>query len=452
MERTRVPKWVRAVLGLAHLLAFAWALHSGRWNFPDSERYRQAAVNLVQHGQLYAQVWPTAAPRGQAVQEFTIRPLGYPAVLAALNGAGDYPWLVLLVQDGLSLLALGTVLRWWARRARPQPRQWWGALALILTFPAQIIYANAVMSEGVLQIVLLALVVAVVAFCQTGTLRHWAAVAGAVVAALLLKPVCGLLTVGVAAAGLVLGWRRRRFLLLVIGLLPLLVMTTYMVWNQQRTGYFHLSSIAEINLLHYNAAGVVRQLQGPVAEEKWVADVLRAANGQRDFTARQRLMQTRAAAVLFAHPWLYGRQHLLGMVAFFLDPGRFDIAEFMGLEPLAGGGLLAQVRAGGGWRAIGKLPLGMLTGLILVLLANGARLLLAVRGFWRLGQGPMVWRTGRWAAVGLLAYLALLTGPLGAARFLMPAWPLLLGFALMGLRSTAAEPPVMPVATTDANA
>ncbi len=42
----------------------------------------------------------------------------------------------------------------------------------------------------------------------------------------------------------------------------------------QRTGYFHFSSIAEINLLHYNAAGVVRQLDGPAAEEKWVAGVL----------------------------------------------------------------------------------------------------------------------------------------------------------------------------------
>ena len=452
MERTRVPGWVWAVLGLAHVLALVWVLHSGRWDFPDSERYRQAAVNLVQHGQLYAREWPIAAPSGQAVQEFTIRPLGYPAVLIVLGGAGASPWLVLLVQNGLSLLVLGAVLRWWAQRTRPQPRQWWGALALIFTFPAQIIYANAVMSEGILQVALLALVVAVVAFGQTGNVRYWAAVAGATVVALLLKPVCGMLAVGVAGVGLVLGWRRRRLILLVIGLLPLLAMTSYMTWNQQRTGYFHLSSIAEINLLHYNAAGVVRQLQGPVAEEKWVADVLRAANAQNDFAARQRLMRTRAEAVLFAHPWVYGRQHLLGMAAFFLDPGRFDIAEFLGLTPLAGGGLLAQVRAGGGWRAIEQLPLGMLVGLLLVLFANFVRLLLAVRGFRYLGRGIGGWQAGRWAAVGLLAYLALLTGPLGAARFLVPAWPLLLGLALMGLRGPAAEPPAMPVSTSDANA
>ena len=439
MERARVPNWVWGVLVVVHILALTWALYSGHWSFPDSNRYQLAAGNLVQHNQLYAAVWPAEAPRGQAVQEFTIRPPGYPVVLAAFGNA-TCPWLVLLVQNGLSLLSLGTVLRWWARRVEPLPKHWLGALALTLTFPAQIIYANAVMSEAFLQGLLLALIAAIDAFCCTGRLRYWMGVAGAVTLALLLKPVCCLLAVGTGGTGVVLGWFRRQPRLLIIGLLPLLVMGTYMGWNRQRTGYLHFSSIMEINLLHYNAAGVVRQVRGPAAEEAWVAEVLRAASAQIGFAARQRLIQTRAEAVLLAHPWVYARQHAFGMAAFFLDPGRFDVSEFLGLAPLAGGGLLAQVRAGGWWRAVGRLPLGLLVGLLVVVLANIIRLALAVRGFRQLGRGAMSWRTGRWMAVVLLAYLALLTGPLGAARFLMPAWPLLLGLALMGLRGPAVPP------------
>lgn len=448
MEHARVPNWVRAVLLAAHMLALVWSLHSGRWSFPDSGRYRLAAVNLVQHGQLYAQKWPGKIPYRQAAQEFTIRPPGYPVMLAIFGNA-SCPWLVLLVQNGLSLLTLGVVLRWWARRVEPLPKQWLGALALTLTFPAQVIYANAVMSEAFLQAILLALVTATDAFCRTGKLRYWMGVAGAVMLALLLKPVCCLLAVGMGGAGLVLGWCRRRPQLLIVGMLPSLVMGGYMGWNYQRTGYFHFSSITEINLLHYNAAGVVRQVHGPVAEAAWVDEVLRAANAQKSFAARQRLIQTGAEAVVLAHPWVYARQHALGMGAFFLDPGRFDVSEFLGLAPLAGGGLLAQVRAGGWWQAIGRLPLGLLAGLLVVLLANIARLVLAVRGFRRLGRGPAAWQTGRWVAVGLLAYLALLTGPLGAARFLMPAWPLLLGLALLGLRGPAA--PSATRAASDAN-
>ncbi len=437
MGRARVPNWVWAVLVTAHVLTMAWALHSGRWNFPDSGRYRQAAANLVEHGQLYARPWPSGPPRGQAVQEFTIRPPAYPVVLAALGSTTGTLWLVLLVQNALSLLALGTVLRWWARQVQPAPEHWIGALALVFSFPAQLIYANAVMSEAFLQSLLLALTAAAFAFYRTGGLRYWVGIGGAVMLAMLLKPVCCLLAVGLGVVGLLLGARWRRASLLLIGLLPGLVMGAYMALNQQRTGYFHFSSIAEINMLHYNAADVVRQVQGPAAEEAWVADVLRTADGQDEFAARQRVIQLKSKAVLLAHPWVYARQHLVGIGAFFLDPGRFDISAFLGLAPLAGGGLLAQVRAGGLWRAIGQLPLGLLSALLVVLLANVCRLVLAARGFWRLGREPGAGRAGRWMAVGLLAYLALLTGPLGAARFLMPAWPLLLGLALLGLRGPA---------------
>ena len=307
------------------------------------------------------------------------------------------------------------------------------------------------MSEAFLQGLLVVLVAAIAAFYRTGRLRYWLGVAGAVALALLLKPVCCLLAAGVGGAGLVLGWQRRQPGLLSIGMIPLVVMGAYMAWNQQRTGYFHFSSITEINLLHYNAAGVVRQTEGPAAEEAWVAQVLRLANAQNSFAARQQLIEQRAGTVLLAHPWVYAQQHALGMAAFFLDPGRFDISRFLGLAPLDGGGLLAQVRVGGLWRAVGRLPLGLLAALLGVLIANIVRLALAMRGFRRLGRGTMGGgRTERWVAVGLLAYLALLTGPLGAARFLMPAWPLLLGLALMGLRGPAVSPATR--AASDANA
>ena len=46
-------------------------------------------------------------------------------------------------------------------------------------------------------------------------------------------------------------------------------------------------------------------------------------------------------------------------------------------------------------------------------------------------------KTARWLALGLLLYVAMLTGPLGAARFLVPVWPLLLALALVGMTPVA---------------
>lgn len=434
MGRARVPGWVWAVLLGAHLFVLGWSLSQGSWNFTDSGRYVQAAANLKLHGQLYARPWLGAVPQGQAVQEFTIRPVGYPLVIWALGGLDGRPVMLLVLQNLLSLLNIGVVLGWWARLGRPKPSHWPWAVLIILTFPAQFIYASAVMSEMMLQTVAVGMAAAGLLFIRAQRRRYFAGVAVAVVLALLLKPVFYPLAAVLGGVGVLLAGWQRRVSLGMIGLVPVVVAGLYMGWNEQRTGYFHFSSITEINLLQYNAAGVVRQLEGSVAEEKWVDSVVRAANAQPDFRTRQELIRARAEAVLWAHPVVYVRQQAQGMAALVLDPGRFDISQLLGLAAPAGGGLLVQARAGTLWQAVAKLPLALLAWLGIVLLANVSRLVLAGRGFRRLKNGTPMLRYGRWIAVALLLYVAVLTGPLGAARFLVPVWPLLLGLALAGLQ------------------
>ena len=435
MNGGRVPGWVWVVLVAAHALAWGWALRSGRWDFPDSGRYLQAAQNLRAHGALYARSWPVIPPQGQAVQEFTIRTLGYPLVALALGADRGQLAVLLVLQNLLSLVNIGVVLRWWARRGNHSHFTWALAVLGILAFPAQLIYANAVMSEVLLQTAVMALMAASLLFIAKTHTRYLAWASGAMIVGALLKPVFAPMTVVMAGVGLVLAFQRKKLRLAFIGLVPLGVVLVYMGWNQQRTGYFHYSSIADINLLHYNAAGLIRQQKGAAAEEAWVADVLREANAQPGFAARQRVIQRRAGRMLSDYPLVYARQHAQGMAAFFLDPGRFDVSQFWGLAPPLGGGLQARVRTGGLLRAVGRMPLGLLALLGAVLLANSARLLLAVWGFWQLRNGRPELRYGRWVAAGLILYVALLTGPLGATRFLVPVWPLLLGLALVGLEN-----------------
>ncbi|WP_035560975.1 hypothetical protein [Hymenobacter sp. IS2118] len=428
-----VPVWIWAVLIAVHALALGWSLTAEKWYFPDSDRYLQAAENLRIHGQLYARALPVGLLQGEAIQEYTIRPLGYPVALLVLNSAKQ-PVLLLIIQNLLSILTIGLVVAYWARWCKPEPKKWGWVVLILLTFPAQYIYANAVMSEMLLQAVVVMLMISALLFIRTKRSRYFAGVMGALVLALLLKPVFYPLAVGLGGMGVLIAWRRRKWVLGLLGLVPLLVTGAYMEWNEQRTGYFHFSSIAEINLLYYNAAGVIRQQTGPAAEDTWVKAVLRKANAQPTFAQRQQLIRKEAVAVLWAHPLLYARQQALGMGAFFLDPGRFDISQFLGLKPPVGGGLLAQVRDGGLLQALAKLPLGLLGGLAMVLLANVVRLVLAVRGLLLLRRGGPMLRAGGWLAAGLLLYVAVVTGPLGAARFLMPVWPVLLGLSLIGLQ------------------
>lgn len=137
--------------------------------------------------------------------------------------------------------------------------------------------------------------------------------------------------------------------------------------------------------------------------------------------------------MLWAHPVVCVRQQAVGMATVLLDPGCYDIAKALQLLMPPGGGLLAQGRSGGLLRALASLPAGLLVLLGLIGLANGTRLMLAVRGFLILATGGKMVQVGRWLAAGLVLYVALLTGLLGATRVLVPVWPLLLALALAGM-------------------
>ncbi len=429
----KIPGWVWIALVSAHLAVLGWVLATHGWEFTDSDRYEQAAANIAQHGVLYAKPWLGSAPTGKDIQEFTIRPPGYPLAVLALGRWATAPVLLLLAQNLLSLLNIGIVLNWWRKRFGPTKRQWAGAVLLVLTFPSQLIYASAVMSEIVLQTIVLGMVAMGLRFVDTGRGKYFLGAASAVALALLVKPVFYPLAGVMAVGGVVVAWRTKTPWLAMIGTVPLLVALAYMTRNLERTGYFHFSSISTINLLHYNAAGVVRQLEGANAEKTWVTAVLRRADAQPSFAGRQAVLNAQASAVLWAHPVVYARQQALGMAALLLDPGRYDVAKILQLPAPPGGGLLAQSRSGGLWRALASLPLGLLALLALIGLANATRLLLAVRGLLVLAAADEKTRIGCWLTAGLVLYVALLTGPLGATRFLVPVWPLLLALALAGM-------------------
>ncbi|GGG57967.1 hypothetical protein [Hymenobacter glacieicola] len=429
----RVPAWVWASLLVLHAVALGWQLHYRQPLFPDSGRYVEAARNLHTSGVLYAEPLPAAPLR---LQEYSIRPPGYPVLLLLTGGtqaATSLPVATLLLQNVLSLVNLGVVLRWLARKGL-RHKQWAVVLLLIMTAPAQVIYANVVMSELLLQTAIVVLWAALVRFWQpTRQARYFAGAALAAAAALLIKPVFFPAAALLLGVGAVVGWQQKRPLLVVWGVVPLLVALLWMGRNEARTGYFHFSSIAEINLLRYNARGVLQATEGPVAAERFVRGTVAASQQLPGFREQQQYIQRASVAVLWRHPVAYAAQHLRGMVSFFLDPGRFDMVYFLGLPDSTGPGLLQRLNEQG-YRAIPRylpqLPGGLVAGLLLILLANVARLVLALRFLLQPDAGNAA---ARWGVVVIIGYVALLTGPLGASRFAVPVLPLLVAAAGAGL-------------------
>lgn len=429
---TAPPRWLWLTLVTTHALACGYQLWAGHWLFPDSDRYLEAAGNLLRHGTLYA--WPWPADGSFSPQEFSIRPPGYPVFLLLL---GLRVPLILLVQNALALGSVLLVARWLARHQPMSARRWRLFLLLTLTAPAHFIYANALMSEPLLQVMTTGLWFCLSAFLQSGRWRPLAGAALLTATALLTKPVFYpfaavlLLLIGavilaphVLRRGAVVPPANPLFLLL-IAALPLLVALTWQARNYERTGYFHFSSIAEINLLRYNTRAVLRATEGPDAAEQFVARVVQEGEAKPGFAAQQRFIKQEASAALLQHPVAYASLHLRGMLNCLLDPGRFDLAQVAGLPTSEATGLLRAFDQGGYaglLRVLATQPWGLLLLLALVFVGNLGRLLCFV-SFLRNRALPL---GARLMAAGLVLYVIGLTGPLGAARFLVPILPLLL--------------------------
>lgn len=433
----RVPWWVWLGLGLLHALALGWQLYHRQPLFPDSDRYLEAARNLSKAGVLYARPL-TEQPLHPA--EYSIRPPGYPVFLLVTGApAQALPWLALGLQNLLSLLNLGLALRWLARRASGVKSTWQWGVVLVLTaaMPAQYIYANVLMSETLLQTAVVGLWLSLEAFLsglRRG--RYLAGAAAAAALALLLKPVFFPFALVLLGVGGWAAWQQRRLRLALLGAVPLAVALLWMARNEARTGYFHFSSIAEINLLHYNVRGVLQATEGLPAADAFVDTTEAAVGRQLGFRQGQLLLRRRSLAKLRQYPGTYAAQHVRGMANLLLDPGRFDVVYFLGLPQKAGTGLLQQANQGGYpavLAAVRRLPLALLGGLLLVAAGNLLRLALLLR----FACSPGYPQAGRLVLLGLVGYIALLTGPLGAARFAVPVLPLLLAGAGAGLLAAA---------------
>jgi len=406
-------------VAVLHLAALIYTAVAGQPLLRDSEEYLHQGRNLLEHGSWYCGDWD--APYNPQLE--SRRPPLYGLLLAGSMALGLGFWGVLVLQNLLSILNIGIVLRLltgWGIRV-----PWWACAVALLLAPAQAIYANAVMTELLFQTLLLGLAVLALAYMRTARVPYvwWAAVAVALMA--LTKPVMYLFAGPLAVLLALYIWRTHKpWLHLAPVLLPVLVVAGVMLANRQTTGWTHYSSIQTFNLWNYNTYQVLRASLPPDQADS-VSDAVWAAGVRHpNLAAGMAQVDSASKAVIRAHLGTYLGLHLRGTVHFLLDPGRFDLYQFLGWDQ-PGRGLLLQATAQGGYtgaaKALGTVPMPILLYLVLIGAVHGV---LALAALLALASRRVPWP---WVLFVLLcgAYLAVLTGPLGASRFRLPAEPLL---------------------------
>ena len=445
-----------SVLLLVHLAFFLVARLDLPEQLSDSQEYLNASRNIWTRGVLYC------GQPDQPIRDvlYTRRPPFYPLLIGiALPAPSGVP--VYLLQVLISLLSILLVIRIFAVETPPKKHFYPLLLIFLLATPAQFIYASRIMAEIPFQLILVSTAWSVYRFSTTRDSIYIWLFNLFLTLGMATKPVLFPLVILTIPISVFLFFRLRKKALLTALLIPLLWTGFYSFRNYLRTGSAQYSSIQTANLVNYNlryflmssrgsedAAKTVDSLYAaclpepagtrnslhpagvPEAGEK-IGSHNAASSPGAAYRQMNRCLSNGAREIILDRPVRYALFHLKGSIRYFLDPGRFDIVSFFGIaEPGSTGFLRALNRDGfrGALRVLEQQGWWLIIALGLIALFKVLKLTGFLIFLCRKQENPWL----RIFLLVLVGYLALVTGPLGASRFLLPIEPLLIGAAVRG--------------------
>jgi hypothetical protein len=284
------------------------------------------------------------------------------------------------------------------------------------------------MAEILFQFILMMAALTLFRYLQTERFRALFTYELMIVLGILVKPVLYPFIILNILLSLVLYYRYRQRLVIISSLIPLVFVIIYASINQQRTGYFHVSSIQQVNLVDYNLYFYLMDQQGEDKASEITGEIRATCARESDFSKRSACLSDAATNIFKDDIVSYGWFHLKGMGRFFIDPGRFDLYQFFGLERSRGSGFLYHINKSGikgAWEYLRMQQTGMILLLLVIAFVN----LLRAIGFLFFLFNRKIDVAFRLFLFFLTGYIAFATGPLGASRFMLPLVLLLTGAA-----------------------
>lgn len=421
--------WIIAI-GL-HCLFFLIQVLGPTTMLQDSKEYLFAADNLLNAHQLYC--WDLSETFNP--DYLTKRPFLFPSILALIKflSFGNFKLFViilLILQNLISLFNLKLMLKFVFHFT--EKFNFKMAIILLILTPAQIIYANLIMSEIWLQLVII-LTLNYFIFYRDNP--KWQFIGSLLcIAGMALKPVYIFWVLLFPLFTIYNNRKKMRLKLIGFTLLPLLFFVFTLQWNEQRTGMKQYSSISTINLLHYNAYTLLIHEKGIHKADSIIDDISLRASQQNAYKQQQVFKNNAANALIKANLGTYFYLHMRGVVLCVLDPGRFDITQFFHLPHTQN--LVYESSKKNNLNALlnsFRNPLGLI--LIGLLIFNFIKLIIAIRFVFLKDIGI----ANKFLMLLFPIYILMLTGPIGSSRFAMPIMPIYLGIILISLSAKKQE-------------
>ncbi|MEE4312636.1 MAG: hypothetical protein V2J62_12305 [candidate division KSB1 bacterium] len=394
----------------------------------DAAEYIRSAHNLIDHHVIYC--GDLSEPVNPDL--FSRRLFMYPALIAFVIYLFNNYYLVIGLQMMLVFINVFLIL---TLLKEMNVSEKWSRIcaAIYLIYPSQIIFTGIIMTEILLQSFLLSAFFFYSRFFRERTLMNLFLYNLMLMGAVATKPVMLYIWLPNIVVHLWAYAKERKRLILVFPAMLLILISAWSYRNERMTGVYHFSSIRNHNLLNYNIRSLLTVKYGQVEADRVIDDIEMHAEQRNTYPEKYDYLESRIKDILKEYPLEYAAHHMKGLLNFFLDPGRFELCAFFNcVESVSFSTLYNRYGYGAVFRYLMRAPVHML---IIILATAIINLALFVSFFYFIvARRRIEFECWAWLMM-ICAYIALITGPIGASRFRLPIFPfLVIIFALTRLR------------------
>ncbi len=411
---------------LIHLIFFIAQLFLQNYEMSDSKDYLWMAQNISK-GELYC--GDLNSPINPDL--YTKRPPGYPIFLFFAQNIINHPFFILFLQNVFSFLSL-----LWVRNSLLQygNKEKFDKYFLLFSLfsPAQFIYANMIMSEIFFQFIIVGMFLQLLYFVQKKKHKYLLYYHLLLSIGLLTKPILFPFAFISIFYVLYLVFRNKKYKYLGYSIIPIIIIFLYLNYNESKTGVRHFSSIQKINLIDYNINYYLVSSKGEEYADSVVSKIKAESNKIDEYAKNYTFTMQKGKEIITNNFLSYTLYHIKGSWRLFLDPGRFDLSTFLGLEKEQGKGIFHRLNTSG-WlatmRYIFSQNIILLLGLALIFTFNFIKTI-SLFFFAKNVKIPLEIRI---FVILLLLYFAGVTGSIAASRFMVPMLPMLIGISSIEL-------------------
>lgn len=406
---------------LIYHFALFYSLSLEPVNISDSQEYIKSSINYANKGNFYCGEQSENAD----YRLFSKRTPFYPLILFVFSKLHLNINLVFILQIfvGLINVYISIKLMKYITHHHRLPLKMYGLFSILT--PAVFIYGLFIMADIWLQFFVMLCFWFFAEFIKSKH-SYWLIllIVSSTLAALT-KPVFLYFSIAVSVATMIYFLLKSRHkILFLISFIPILSWYGISKQNQISTGVFHYSSIGYINLLHYNTNLFLNKAIGKTETEKLLLPLMIKPNSKETFIENYSNVKAVCIHEIIKRPLKYAIFHFRGVVYFFTDPGRFDIYNFLRIESENSNGFLHNEKKDEKLKSMFKLHPAITVFLILFFVINVIKTIGFAGHLWHHRKNPIVL-----FGAFMVIYLALLTGPLGASRFVLPVQLIIISYA-----------------------